>query len=144
MKHTSLPLQRRDVIILAAIACLLTPSPVFAQDADRVYRLGILSGVLRDTPQVAAFYDELRRAGFVEGRNLVVAAGGYGLRTDEFSRHADIIANSNIDVVYAGGDTAISAAQAAIRTIPIVALTDDMVGAGWCARSPGLVATQPA
>ena len=79
---------------------------------------------------MAALFDELRHAGFVEGRNLVVAAGGYGLRTDEFPQHAAIIANSDIDVVYAGGDTAIRAAQAAIRTISIVALTDDMVGAG--------------
>jgi putative ABC transport system substrate-binding protein len=121
--------KRREVIILAA-AGLLTPSSVFAQDAGRVYRLGILSGTLRDTPQVAAFFDELQRAGFVEGRNLVVAAGGYGLRAEEFSRHAAIIANSDVDVVYAGGDTAIRAAQAMIHTIPIVGVTDDMVGAG--------------
>jgi putative ABC transport system substrate-binding protein len=121
--------KRREFIILAATA-LLTPSSVFAQNAGRVYRLGILSGILRDTPQVAALYDELQRAGFVEGRNLVVAAGGYGLRTDEFSRHAAIIANSDVDAVYAGGDTAIRAAQAVIHTVPIVALTEDMVGAG--------------
>ena len=92
---------------------------------------------------MVALFDELRRAGFVEGRNLVVAAGGYGLRTDEFSRHASVIANSDIDVVYAGGDTAIRAAQAAIRTIPSSPLPMTWWERGSCARSPVLAATQP-
>ena len=121
---------RRRALLMFAATALLTPLPVFAQEAGRVYRLGVLSGIARDTPQVAAVFDELRRAGFVEGHNLVIAAGGYGLSTDEFSRHAIIIANSAVDAVYAGGDTAIRAAQAAIRTTPIVAITEDMVGAG--------------
>jgi putative ABC transport system substrate-binding protein len=74
-------------------------------------------------------FDELRRAGFIEGQNLVII-GGFGLRANEFSQQAVSIANSGIDAMYAGGDNGIRAAQAATRTIPIVAISEDMVAAG--------------
>jgi ABC-type uncharacterized transport system substrate-binding protein len=122
-------LKRRDFITLLGVV-LMPSSASRAQDVGRVYRLGVLSSIARDTPQVSAAYDELQRAGFVEGRNLLIAAGGHGLRVDEFARHAAASANSAVDAIYAGGDTAIRAAQAATRVIPIVAITDDMVGAG--------------
>src|SRR5215472_4403183 len=93
-------LRRRDFVIGLAAAALLPCSQVLGQDSSRVYRLGVLSGIARDSPQVAAVYDELRRAGFLEGHNLVVAAGGYGLRADDFAHHASIIATSDVDVIY--------------------------------------------
>src|SRR5262245_38077656 len=126
-------MRRREFITLfgSAATALLTRWAAFGQDPGRVYRLGVLSAIARDSPQVATFFDELRRAGFVEGRNLVVAAGGHGLRPDDFARHADIIAGSDVDVVYTGGDTGIRIAQEAMRTLPIVGITEDMVGAGF-------------
>ena len=123
-------MKRREFIALVGGVVLLPSIPAFAQDEGRVYRLGVLSITPRDTPQVSAFYDELRRAGFVEGRNLVVAAGGHGLRADEVPRQAAAIATSSVDAIYTGGNVGIRAAQAATRAIPIVAFTDDMVGAG--------------
>jgi len=73
---TMLDQSRRRFITLLGGAAAAWPLAARAQEPGRVYRLGVLSSIARDTPQVSAAYEELRRAGFVEGRNLLVVAGG--------------------------------------------------------------------
>src|SRR5262249_8229372 len=77
-----------------------------------------------------AMFDELRRTGFVAGENLRIDARGFGLRTERFPEVARELVNANVDVILAPGDAAIRAAQQATARIPILAITDDMVGAG--------------
>jgi putative tryptophan/tyrosine transport system substrate-binding protein len=72
-------------------------------------------------------YEELRRAGFVEGQNLLVFPGSYGLSADRLAPFAAELAKAKVDVIFAGGDPAIRAAQQATSTIPILALTDDIL-----------------
>jgi putative tryptophan/tyrosine transport system substrate-binding protein len=75
--------------------------------------------------------DELRRLGFVEGQNLAVDWNGYGLSAEQFEQHAAELVNAGVDVIVAGGDAAVRAAQRAMTSIPILGLTDDMVGQGF-------------
>jgi putative ABC transport system substrate-binding protein len=84
----------------------------------------------RDAPQHVAFFDELGRNGFMLGENLNVDPRGYGLRPEQFADTAVELVNAKVDLIMCGGDPAIRAAQRASATIPIVALTDDMVGSG--------------
>jgi hypothetical protein len=87
-------MRRRTFITLLGGAAACSPLAARAQQvAGRSYSLGVLTGVGRDTPHVGAMFDELQRAGFVEGQNLVII-GGFGMRADEFSQQAVIIANS--------------------------------------------------
>jgi hypothetical protein len=45
----------------------------WAQESSRTYRLGILSGgETRQASSWAVFFDEMGKAGFVEGKNLIV------------------------------------------------------------------------
>ena len=122
-------MKRREFITLVGGTAALPLAARAQQVAGRSYSLGVLTGVGRDTPHVGAMFDELRRAGFIEGQNLVII-GGFGLRANEFSQQAVSIANSGIDAMYAGGDSGARAAQAATRTIPIVTISEDMVAAG--------------
>ena len=101
-----------------------------AQEPGRTYRIGGLFASQRDTPQHIALFDSLRRNGFLLGHNLNVYPRGYGLRPDQFAAIAVEQVNANVDLIMCGGDPAIRAAQQASPTIPIVALTDDMVGSG--------------
>jgi putative ABC transport system substrate-binding protein len=78
----------------------------------------------------AATIDELQALGFIEGRDLIVDERGFGIRPDELSSVATQLAQSNVDVILAGGALAIGAAQAATPTIPIIGVTDDMVREG--------------
>ena len=70
-------------------------------------------------------------AGFVEGHNLTVDWRGYGLRVEQFDEHAADLVKAGVDLIQAGGDAAVRASQRATREIPILALTDDMVGQGF-------------
>ena len=123
-------MNRRAFITLlgAALAC---PFAARAQEPGRTYRLGGLHIAPRDAPHHVAFFEELRRFGFVEGQNLRVDSGGYGLRVDELAEHALGLVKARVDVILAGGDPAVRAAQRATAEIPILGLTDDMVGKGF-------------
>jgi putative ABC transport system substrate-binding protein len=120
-------------LILSAAAALLLPRAARAQEPGRTYRLGGLSNLPRGNPLQVEWLDELRRLGFIEGQNLIVDPRGYGLRTEQFSEVAAALVKAQVDVIIAGGDPAIRAAQQATATVPILGVTDDMVGSGLVA-----------
>ena len=77
-----------------------------------------------------AFFDELRRLGFIEGQNLTIDFRVFVPHVDLISQYAAELVTAQPDVIYAGGGVAIRAVQQATKSIPIVAITDDMVGEG--------------
>jgi putative ABC transport system substrate-binding protein len=127
-----LDIGRRQFITLLG-AAVAWPLAASAQQVGRVYRLGILHNQGPQAPQFRPFYDELRRLGFVEGQNLIVDSRGYAVRTEQFSALARELVKAQVDAILAGGAAAARPAQAATRTIPILTLTDDMVGQGLVA-----------
>ncbi|HKH00583.1 MAG TPA: hypothetical protein VKB08_07680 [Bradyrhizobium sp.] len=56
-----------------------------AQEAGRIYRLESLTPGPKASPLNAAFFDELRVFGFVDGQNLKVDGGGFGLRDEQLA-----------------------------------------------------------
>ena len=123
--------KRREVICLLGGAILLVPLRARAQEPGRLYRIGAVHSAPRDAPHHIAFFQELRKYGYVEGRNLEVDRRGYGLRVEQFAEHAAELVAAGVDIILAGGDAAVRAAQQATTSIPILALTDDMVGQGF-------------
>ena len=110
------------------------PLAAHAQEAGRIYRLGFLTGRPRAIREYDAFFDELRRDGFIEGQNLIVDARGFGLRPEQFAEIAAALARSNPDVIFsAGGDPSMHALKAATQTVPIVGGAEDMVASGLVA-----------
>jgi putative ABC transport system substrate-binding protein len=76
-------------------------------------------------------FDELRRNGFIEGRNLVVDGRGLGVPYARFADVAREIAKTNIEaLVVGGGAPPIRSVQAVAPAIPIVGVADDMVADG--------------
>jgi putative ABC transport system substrate-binding protein len=75
-------------------------------------------------------FEELRRSGFIEGQNLTIDWREYGQRIDLVTRFAAELIQARVDVIAAGGDFGIRAAQQATATIPIIGFTDDMIGSG--------------
>jgi hypothetical protein len=103
-----------------------------AQQADRIYRIGILAFPRRHVPPAVAIVDELHAASFIEGKNLIVDERGFGLRDDQFATVVRQMAQSNVDVLVGlSGGTSIRGAQAAMTTIPIFGVADDMVQEGF-------------
>jgi putative tryptophan/tyrosine transport system substrate-binding protein len=127
---TGAAMRRRAFITLLGGAAAW-PLAARAQEPGRIYRVGSLHASLRDAPHHLALFDELRRLGFIDGQNLVVDAAGYGMSVERFAVHAADLVQARVDVILAGGDAAVRAAQQATTSIPILALTDDMVGQGF-------------
>jgi putative ABC transport system substrate-binding protein len=125
-------MKRRDFITLLGGAFATWPLSARAQ-SGRTYRLGILHNQGPQAPQFPPFYDELRRLGFVEGQNLIIDSRGYAVRTEQFPAVVAELVKAQVDAILAGGAAGARAAQGATHTIPILTLTDDMVGQGLVA-----------
>ena len=125
-------MRRREFVALlgASVAC---PFAAVAQEPGRSYRLGLLLPFPRDAPYHIAFFEELRRDGFVEGKNLTVDYRDCGLRGDLTSQYAEELVKAQVDVIQAGGGAAVHAAQHATSSIPVVGVADDMVAEGLAA-----------
>jgi len=119
--------RRRDFITLFGGAATW-PLAALGQEPGRMYRLGCLFASPRDAPHYVALFDELRRLGFVEGQSLIVDAAGFGLSPEQMEVPAADLVKARVDVILAGGDAAVRAAQRATASIPILAFTDDMLG----------------
>jgi putative tryptophan/tyrosine transport system substrate-binding protein len=124
-------INRREFIALLGGAVGAWPLAVRGQEPGRIYRLGAVHSSPRDAPHHIAFFDELRRLGFIEGQNLVGDQAGYSLTAEQFEQHAVELVKARVDVIMSGGDAAVRVAQRATAEIPILALTDDMVGQGF-------------
>jgi putative tryptophan/tyrosine transport system substrate-binding protein len=116
-------MKRREFITLLGGAVAAWPLAARAQEADRLYRLGAIIPVGRETPAIVAFFDEMRLFGFVEGKNLAVVPNGFGVRNDELVERAKALVNAAPDVIISGPDNYTRVLQQATRTIPLVAMT---------------------
>ena len=123
-------MRRRDFIVLGG-AALAWPLAARAQEPGRIYRLGVMTGAARAAPRIAAFFDELKVLGFVEGQNLKIVVSGFDLRDDQFAEVAATLAKAAPDAVFCVSDPAARAAQEAAHTVPIVASSPDLVAAGF-------------
>jgi putative tryptophan/tyrosine transport system substrate-binding protein len=122
-------MRRRKFITLLGGAAAW-PLAALAQQAGRTYRVGGLSSGPRNSLAIVAMFDELRRFGFIDGQNLTIDWRQYTLHIDLISELAADLVKAKVDVIYAVGDAAIRAAQQATATIPILGITQDMVGQG--------------
>ena len=126
-------MKRREFITLLGGASVAWPLGAGAQDAGRTYRIGFLLPSPRDSPAVVALFDELRLNGFVEGQNLVVIPGGFGVPNDQIAVVAASLVAASPDVIVAGPELPLRALSLATQTSPVVGMTEDMVADGLVA-----------
>jgi hypothetical protein len=115
----------RRIVAIAALALgvLASPLAVEAQQAGRVYRLGILSPGAVPDPSVATSPNlvpmALRGLGYIEGQNLVVERRFAEGKIDRLPVLARELVQLRVDVIVAVSE-AVQAAKDATATIPIV------------------------
>jgi putative tryptophan/tyrosine transport system substrate-binding protein len=124
-------MRRREFTTILCGASATLPFAAVAQETGRTYRLGTLMGHPRDVPVNVAFLEEFRRYGFIEGQNFAVEWRTFGQNVDLLPQYAAELVSARVDVIATAGEEATYAAQQATKTIPIVALTDDMYGTGY-------------
>ena len=127
-------------VFLGTLACglLAAPRAVAAQQAGKVYRVGLISvgtplsemaGPDPVSPIVRAFVQGLRALGYVEGQNLILERRASEARVE---RYGDIVAELvrlKADVIVTASDSMARAAKAVTTTVPIVmGISGDPVG----------------
>jgi putative ABC transport system substrate-binding protein len=130
-------LRRREFITLLGGAAASWPLAARAQQpAGNVPRIGLLwPGVTPPvSPRMESFRRGLREQGYVDGRNVIIELRYAQEGPQRLADHAAELVRMNVDVIDTAGDLAPKIAQQASRTIPIIAITDDILGAGLVAN----------
>ena len=123
-------MRRREFIALLG-ASATWPFVAMAQQPGRTYRLGDLHLSPRNAPHNTALFDAVKAYGFIDGQNLVVDNAGFGLRVSALDDHASEIVKAQVDLIVSAGEPAVRAVQHATKTIPILAVADDMLRSGF-------------
>ena len=122
-------MKRRHFITLLGGAAAMWSPAVRAQQPERVYRLGILDGSRREDAQFVALFDELRLAGFVDDQNLHIE-GYFSARDEKAPEDAAAIVAAGVDAILVTARLG-RPVQQATRTIPILAVGNDLVRQGF-------------
>jgi putative ABC transport system substrate-binding protein len=122
-------------IVLLTLSIGVVPLTAAAQQTGKVYRIGILMSGTSATMQhlLEAFQDGLREKGWVEGQNLRSEVRWAEGKLERFADLAAELVRLKVDLLLTPNTPGTRAAQDATRTIPIVALVGDPVGAGFVA-----------
>jgi putative ABC transport system substrate-binding protein len=93
-----------------------------AQQPQKVPRIGLLisASSAETAPFIEAFRQGLRDLGYIEGKNIVLEIRGGEARRNRITDLAAELVSLNVDVIVAGGGTAVDAVKKATTTIPIV------------------------
>ncbi len=114
-------MNRREFIMLLGGAAAAWPRAARAQPSGRPARVGILTpGGALANPLFAAFRQEMRRLGYVEGRNLILE---FRSAADDAKRLPELAAELvrlPVDVMLVEGTGASQVAKQATSSIPIV------------------------
>ena len=134
-------MNRRDIVVgLLCSATLL--GRAHAQQTGKVYRMAFISPNVQPSEMSegshdqalarvwGVFFGELRRLGYVEGKNLVVERYSGEGRVERFRELASNVVRRNPDLIYTYSPDMLLAFKAATTTIPIVGLTGDPVALG--------------
>jgi len=77
-----------------------------------------------------AFREGLSKSGFVDGRNVAIELRFARAGLQQLPELAADLVRLKVDVILASGDHAPRVAQQVTETVPIVAFSDDILGAG--------------
>lgn len=126
--------------LLAAGAATMAPARwALAQQAGKIHRVALLAfaGPVEQMSEATglshyrALHAELRRLGYVHGRNLEIelaSAGGDSKRVPELVRN---IIGAKPDAVFTTHPQLVAALKSASATVPIVAIMGDPVASGF-------------
>ena len=127
---------RRKILIALGAGALVAPFGSFAQQQNKIWRVGFLAGrhvdFLDSDYNYGPFRQGMRELGYVEGRNLAIEWRSAEGKNERLPGLATELVNLKVDVIVVAGTPAASAAQKATTTIPIVmGSIADPVGNGF-------------
>src|SRR5262245_4140321 len=129
-------MRRRDFIAGLLIAAILQHAR--AQQPANIHRIAVIIyadsvSVISETSSLRfyrAFFQELRRLGYVEGRNLIVERYSGGGRTEHYAEVARDVVRSKPDLILATTHVGVQLLKSLTTTIPIVGIMGEPVAYG--------------
>ena len=126
-------------MLILAVAILIAPLAREAQQAGKVYRIGLvfsaspvseMVGPDPSHPHARAFVHGLRDRGYVEGQNLIIERRTGEGKVERYGEVVAELARLNVDVIAVATTQVALAAKQATSTIPIVCLCGNAVESG--------------
>jgi putative ABC transport system substrate-binding protein len=113
---------RREIMTLVGGAAIAWPLTVSAQQAGRIYRIGILETTAADlnAANVEALRQGMRALGYIEGHNIVIEYRSADGRGERFPELAMDLLRLKVDVIVTRGTPAVLAAKNATTSVPVV------------------------
>jgi putative ABC transport system substrate-binding protein len=128
-------MRRREFISLVGGAAAAWPAAVWAQQRERVRRIGVLNQQAADDAlsmvRIAAFHQALQQLGWTIGQNVQIEYRWGSGDANRYSRYAAELIELMPDVILVGGSTNVGPLLQLTKTVPIVFVqVIDPVGAG--------------
>jgi len=115
---------------------LALPFPAWAQQTGKIFRIGFLDNSTASGTAVLldAFRQELRKLGWIEGKNITIEYRFAEQKNERLPELAAELVRLKVDLIVTSGGTTPLVAKKATSTIPIVmTISVDPVGAGLVA-----------
>ena len=118
-------MDRRTFIVSVAGSLLIAPVVARAQQAGRVYRIGIVEAIpaAQNAANIDALRNGLRDLGYVEGRNLIIEYRSADGHAERFPDLVSELVRLKVDLIVTRGTPAAKAAKNATETIPVIMAT---------------------
>jgi len=118
-------MDRRTFIVAVAGSLLTVPVAARAQQAGKVYRIGIVEAIpaAQNGANLDALRKGLRELGYVEGRNLIIEYRSADGRAERFPDLVSELVRLKVDLIVTRGTPAAKAAKDATGTIPVIMAT---------------------
>jgi len=126
---------RIATFVLSLLIGCWGPFVADAQPAASGLHVGLLypGGAEPLAPRLKAFQEGLAEHGYIGGTNVAIEVRYADGKMDRLPRLAAELVERHVSVIMTSGDLATRVVQQATSTIPIVAFTDDLIGAGLVA-----------
>ena len=129
-------MRRREFITMLGVSAAAWPLAARAQQAERMRRIGVFTGLTESNasvqPMLAAFRGALAKLGWTEGSNLLIEYHWGGGDADKMRRHAAQLATLAPDVIFVSGGLGLERLLKATQAVPIVfAIVPDPLGSGF-------------
>src|SRR5215203_2854099 len=127
---------RRKLILALGAGALTAPLGLFAQQQNKVWRVGFLASRRVNFVDTDNYYGPFRQGmrelHYVEGKNLLIECRSAEGNFERVQGLAAELVQLKVDVIVTAGTAATSAAQKATTTIPIVMVyVGDPIGIGF-------------
>jgi putative ABC transport system substrate-binding protein len=134
-------MRRREFTRLLGGATVAWSVAARAQQTERLRRIGVLTFSAESDPEgqssIAAFREELRKLGWIKGRNIAIDIRWAAADLELMKRFAKELAALQPDLILTSSTPAAAAMLQATRTIPIVfVIVADPVGSGFVESLP--------